>query len=48
LYENINVFDFNLTDDEMSKILKLEQKEKIIIIPGIQNHPDYPFHPQDQ
>jgi len=45
--QNINVFDFNLTNEEMKNILGLKQEKKLIDIPGNQNNPDYPFGGQN-
>jgi len=44
MLENIDIFDFNISDADMKKILGMKQKERIYDIPGIQSHPDYPFN----
>ncbi|XP_054162254.1 1,5-anhydro-D-fructose reductase-like [Oppia nitens] len=41
--ENINIFDFKLEDQEIKQITALNQNNRLIDIPGIQNHPEYPF-----
>lgn len=43
---NIQLFDFQLTDDEMKQIEQIEEKQRIYDIPGLMNHPDYPFNEQ--
>lgn len=40
---NIDLFDFRLSRRESARVLALAQKPRIYSIPGIENHPDYPF-----
>ncbi|CAG2165956.1 unnamed protein product, partial [Oppiella nova] len=42
--ENINVFDFELRDDEMKAIDLLRQMPKLLTFGTTRSHPDYPFH----
>ena len=42
--ENIDIFDFQLTDSDMKQVESLPQKQRIYDIEGIQSHPDYPFN----
>jgi aldehyde reductase len=44
MIENLDIFDFNISDEDMRKVLGMKQKERYYDIPGIQNHPDYPFN----
>jgi len=46
--EDLKVFDFSLSEDEMKRIFGLKQREKIIVIPNIESHPDFPFHPSNE
>ncbi|XP_074645391.1 aldo-keto reductase 1B-like isoform X1 [Tubulanus polymorphus] len=42
--QNINVFDFELSEDEMKVIDSFEQKRRIAFDWGAEKHRDYPFH----
>ncbi len=44
MIENLDLFDFNISDEDMNKILGMKQKKRYYDISGIQNHPDYPFN----
>ena len=41
--ENLDIFNFNLTKEEINEIFKLQDKEKKIDFKGTEIHPDYPF-----
>lgn len=41
---NIQLFDFQLTNDEMKQIDMIDEKQRIYDINGLTNHPDYPFN----
>jgi diketogulonate reductase-like aldo/keto reductase len=41
--ENINVFDFDISEEDLQKICRINKNKRLISIPGIQTHPDYPF-----
>jgi diketogulonate reductase-like aldo/keto reductase len=41
--ENINVFDFEISEEDLQKICRINKNKRLIDIPGIQTHPDYPF-----
>ncbi|KAF6211970.1 hypothetical protein GE061_012487 [Apolygus lucorum] len=45
IFQNINVFDFNLSDDDMAAIMGLEKGIHGRILRGkdYRNHPEYPF-----
>nr|CDS26963.1 aldo keto reductase family 1 member B4 [Hymenolepis microstoma] len=38
------VFDFTLTKDEMEKLNKAGQNQRIFHVPAFAKHPEYPFH----
>uniref|UniRef100_A0A834VGY2 Aldo-keto reductase family 1 member B15 n=1 Tax=Sarcoptes scabiei TaxID=52283 RepID=A0A834VGY2_SARSC len=40
---NIELFDFQLDQEDMNKIYSIEEKARIYDIPGLKGHPDYPF-----
>lgn len=42
--ENIQIFDFSLTEDEVSSISKLNQNHRIITFPEAKSDPYYPFN----
>ncbi|KAL5106889.1 Estradiol 17 beta-dehydrogenase 5 [Taenia crassiceps] len=41
---NFDVFDFELTDEEMAKLSSMKSIGRIIRWPGFEKHPEYPFH----
>ncbi|XP_054157522.1 1,5-anhydro-D-fructose reductase-like [Oppia nitens] len=41
--QNIYIFDFNLTDQEMQIIDGLKQRPKLLTLGTARSHPDYPF-----
>jgi diketogulonate reductase-like aldo/keto reductase len=41
--ENINVFDFEISEEDLQKICRINKNKRLISIPGIETHPDYPF-----
>ncbi len=41
--ENIDVFDFEISEEDLQKIFEINKNKRLIGIPGIQTHPDYPF-----
>ncbi|CAG2179597.1 unnamed protein product, partial [Oppiella nova] len=43
LQENINIFDFQLTDEEMGKIFALNKNKRIITVDMSVDHREYPF-----
>ena len=43
MIENIDIFNFKLSSDDMNKINSLNSNKRLIDIPGIQDHMDYPF-----
>lgn len=46
LKQNLNIFDFKLTDEEMDKIKSLEANVRICdfkFFPGVDRHPEFPF-----
>ncbi|XP_054161903.1 1,5-anhydro-D-fructose reductase-like [Oppia nitens] len=43
LSENINIFDFQLTDEEMKSIFSLNKNQRIITSTLSANNPNYPF-----
>ena len=43
MIENLDVFNFHISQEDMQKIYKLNKNKRLNDIPGIQNHPDYPF-----
>lgn len=44
IISNYDVFDFRLNQTEMEMIDNVEQRERFFIMPGAENHPDYPFY----
>ncbi|EAW86465.1 aldo-keto reductase family 1 member E2 [Homo sapiens] len=42
--ENIQVFDFELTQHDMDNILSLNRNLRLAMFPITKNHKDYPFH----
>ncbi|CAO2595155.1 1,5-anhydro-D-fructose reductase [Lemmus lemmus] len=42
--ENIQVFDFELTEKDMEELLSLDKKLRLATFPSTENHKDYPFH----
>nr|XP_028709301.1 1,5-anhydro-D-fructose reductase isoform X2 [Macaca mulatta]XP_045255413.1 1,5-anhydro-D-fructose reductase isoform X3 [Macaca fascicularis] len=42
--ENIQVFDFELTQHDMDNILSLDRNLRLATFPITKNHKDYPFH----
>ncbi|XP_076079752.1 aldo-keto reductase 1B-like isoform X2 [Mytilus galloprovincialis] len=43
LTENINIFDFSLTDDDMEMMTKLDKNGRIFSFPFFKEHPQYPY-----
>ncbi|XP_005186080.1 aldo-keto reductase family 1 member A1 [Musca domestica] len=46
LKENLDIFDFNLTDEEMEKMKSLDANVRICdfkFFPGVDKHPEFPF-----
>jgi diketogulonate reductase-like aldo/keto reductase len=41
--ENINFLDFEISEEDLQKICRINRNKRLIDIPGIQIHPDYPF-----
>jgi diketogulonate reductase-like aldo/keto reductase len=41
--ENINIFDFEISEEDLQQICRINKNKRLIDIPGIQQHPDYPF-----
>ncbi|XP_053428837.1 1,5-anhydro-D-fructose reductase isoform X2 [Nycticebus coucang] len=44
--ENIQVFNFELTEEDMEDMLKLNRNLRLATFPTTKNHKDYPFHIQ--
>ncbi|XP_063094167.1 1,5-anhydro-D-fructose reductase isoform X1 [Cavia porcellus] len=44
IQENIQVFDFELTEQDMNDIFSLEKNLRLVTFPTTENHKDYPFH----
>ncbi|EDL78561.1 aldo-keto reductase family 1, member E1, isoform CRA_a [Rattus norvegicus] len=42
--ENIQVFDFELTEKDMEELLSLDKNLRLATFPSTENHKDYPFH----
>ncbi|XP_077614670.1 1,5-anhydro-D-fructose reductase isoform X1 [Crocuta crocuta] len=42
--ENIQVFDFELSEKDMNDIFDLDRNFRICTLPTAKNHKDYPFH----
>ncbi|KAH0510892.1 1,5-anhydro-D-fructose reductase [Microtus ochrogaster] len=42
--ENIQVFDFELTEKDMEELLSLDKNLRLATLPSTENHKDYPFH----
>ncbi|XP_076428986.1 1,5-anhydro-D-fructose reductase isoform X2 [Peromyscus maniculatus bairdii] len=42
--ENIQVFDFKLTEKDMEELLSLNKNLRLATFPSTENHKDYPFH----
>ncbi|VDN23852.1 unnamed protein product [Dibothriocephalus latus] len=43
IQENIKIFDFELTEDEMNSLNSLDKGQRFMDQPEIRRHPDYPF-----
>jgi len=46
IVENCQIFDFNLTDEEMREVDSLDCSERIFNPQNWKDHPEYPFHKQ--
>ncbi|XP_006158530.1 1,5-anhydro-D-fructose reductase [Tupaia chinensis] len=44
IQENIQVFDFELTEQDMDDIFSLDRNLRLATFPTAKNHNDYPFH----
>ncbi|KFO18949.1 1,5-anhydro-D-fructose reductase [Fukomys damarensis] len=44
IQENIQVFDFELTEQDMNDIFSLDKNLRLATFPTTENHKDYPFH----
>ncbi|PAV88806.1 hypothetical protein WR25_12069 isoform B [Diploscapter pachys] len=44
LAENMALFDFQLSDEEMKQMASLDRKKKMILMEHLKNHPQYPFN----
>ncbi|XP_053779107.1 1,5-anhydro-D-fructose reductase isoform X3 [Desmodus rotundus] len=44
ILENIQVFDFELTEQDMNDLLSLDRSLRLTTFPTAANHKDYPFH----
>ncbi|XP_005386922.1 PREDICTED: 1,5-anhydro-D-fructose reductase [Chinchilla lanigera] len=44
IQKNIQVFDFELTEQDMNDILSLDKNLRLTTFPITKNHKDYPFH----
>ncbi|KAM5235386.1 1,5-anhydro-D-fructose reductase [Ctenodactylus gundi] len=44
IQENIQVFDFELTEEDMNDIFSLDRNLRLATFPTTENHKDYPFH----
>ncbi|XP_069130545.1 aldo-keto reductase family 1 member B1-like isoform X2 [Argopecten irradians] len=42
--DNLNIFSFSLSDEDMNKVNELDNGERRFIFTWLKNHPDYPFH----
>lgn len=42
--ENFQVFDFHLSEEDMSALLRLDKNLRLATFPTAQNHKDYPFN----
>uniref|UniRef100_A0A0R3WMU3 Aldo_ket_red domain-containing protein n=1 Tax=Hydatigena taeniaeformis TaxID=6205 RepID=A0A0R3WMU3_HYDTA len=40
---NFDVFDFELTDEEVDRLNKAGSNERLVVVPALKGHPDYPF-----
>jgi diketogulonate reductase-like aldo/keto reductase len=41
--ENRDVFDFEISEEDLQKIYGINKNKRLVGIPGIQQHLDYPF-----
>ncbi len=41
--ENINVFDFEISEEDLQKICRINKNKRFVDRPGAEQHPDYPF-----
>ncbi|BHF61988.1 hypothetical protein SprV_0100496900 [Sparganum proliferum] len=48
IQENINIFDFELTEDEMSSLNRLDKGQRLLDQPQLRQHPDYPFKVKEE
>lgn len=44
LAENMALFDFQLSDEEMKQMASLDREKKMILMEHLKNHPQYPFN----
>lgn len=44
IQSNLDIFNFQLTENEMQQIRSMPEKERIYDIDGLKQHPDYPFN----
>jgi diketogulonate reductase-like aldo/keto reductase len=44
IQENIQVFDFELTEEDMDDLLILDRNLRLATFPTTEHHKDYPFH----
>lgn len=44
IIKNIDVFNFELNEDEMKELQSFGHTERICALSDDKNHPDYPFH----
>lgn len=44
IVSNIQVFDFNLSDEEVEKLDALNKNKRFVTFDSASGHKDYPFH----
>lgn len=43
IYDNLNVFDFEISSEDMERLLTLNRNHRFITLSNYQDHKDYPF-----
>ena len=44
LEENINIFDFELSQEDMNYIQSFERNGRVLVLEFLSDHPYFPFH----